>query len=129
MKLNDPFKIGARLLPALQIGDSWLSMEWAGFSEDRRAICKYHIDTPQWSYTGDDLKSGVGGGSLQDMFAGLLSFLGACAESRAYQTRTGRAGENADLFPDYVGEWAEMHSDELSMLACELEERADLICD
>ena len=122
MILHEPFKIGARLLPALQIGDGWISMEWGGFSSDHRAIGKYYIDIPAGEYTGSDLKSGVGGGSLQSMFASLLSFLGAAAESYGFEMRTKMSGENTDLFPRPVVEWAHRNSDEIGILEREIEE-------
>jgi hypothetical protein len=53
--------------------------------------------------------------------------LDACGESYGYGLRTGQSGENADLFPEQVAEWAYQNSDELSMLACELEENKGLI--
>lgn len=63
----------------------------------------------------------------QEMLATLLTFLGAAAESYSYRQRTGRNGENEDLFPAPVVEWAYQNSDELSMLAMELEETPGLI--
>jgi hypothetical protein len=54
----------------------------------------------------------------------LLSFLSAAAESYRYK---GMEGENADLFPAEVTAWAAQYSDELSMLAFELEENSELI--
>ena len=77
-----------------------------------------------------DLRPGLSGrtGSPESQIAACLwdlcSFLGACAESRAYATRLHgdpMQGENSDLFPEHVGEWAEMHSDELGLLAYDLE--------
>lgn len=122
MKLHAPFEISARLLPAVRIGKSWISIEAHGETSDGRTRYRYHIDTPDFEYTGSDLKSGVGGGDLAEGMASLLAFLSACAESRSYGERTGRAGENADLFPDNVGQWAQAHSDEIGMLQLEIEE-------
>lgn len=123
MILHPPFAISARLLPALKINDGWISMEWDGFSSDHRAIGKYHIDIPAGEFSGNDLKSGVGGASLQSMFASLLSFLGAAAESYRYEMQSsGLKGENTDLFPAPVVEWAYRNADEISMMEMEIEE-------
>ena len=65
----------------------------------------------------DDLKSGCGGCSYKEAATSLLSFLFACAESRGLRYSAGH-GENADLFPETVGEWAYTYSDEIGM-ACE----------
>jgi len=55
----------------------------------------------------------------------LLSFLGACAESVQYAARTGKPisdTENGELFPPWVADWAAQNSDEIAMVACEIEE-------
>ena len=77
-----------------------------------------------WEYVGNDIRSGVGAGVDEgDMARSLFSFLSACAESREYRDRfvtdtNGLPhGENADLFPDYVGRWAEQYSDEIALLS------------
>lgn len=130
MTLNQPFEITSRLLPGVKIGnDSFISIEFAGETPDGRARYRYYIDTPSFDYSKQDLKSGVGGGSLQSGMESLLSFLGAFAEARAYEDRTGRESENSDLFPDELASWAVEHSDEFSMLQCELSESPDLITD
>lgn len=73
----------------------------------------YSIATSEWEYVGNDIRSGVGADvDIDDAARNVFSFLYACAESRRYPN-----GENADLFPEYVGEWAEQNSDELSMLS------------
>ena len=122
MKLNPPFEISPRLLPAVRVGSAFVSIEFAGQTSDGRARYHYHIDTPDWEYTGDDLKSGVGGGSLESGMESLLSFLSACGEAVAYSRRTGRESENADLFPPHVAQWCYQNSDELSLLQFEISE-------
>ncbi len=133
MNLHPPICITSRLLPGLHIRDngnlSEISIEFDGETSDGRARYRFYIDAPGIEHTGNDLKSGVGSGSLQHGLESLLSFLGAAAESYSYRQRTGRTGENEDLFPPAVVEWAHHHSDELSMLACELEETPNLITD
>ena len=89
-----------------------------GVTGDGRTRYRYHIDLPGgFEHTGEDLKSGVGGGSLQEGFGSLLSFLGAAAEG----------GESADLFPPRVVKWAHENADEIAALGCEVEEKQGLI--
>lgn len=111
MKLCKPFAISARLAPAVQVGDAWLSYD-AG---------QFVIDLPDGQeHTITDYRPGCHA-DLQRQFGAILSFLGACAESRAY------GGENSDLFPDHVGAWAEANADEIAILQCEIEENENLI--
>lgn len=121
MTLTGPFIISARLMPAVKIGDATISIEYLSITSENRTRYRYHIDMPDAkSFTGSDLKSGVGGGSLQEGMCSLLSFLDACAESYP-------DGDNADLFPKRIAEWAQQNSDEIGMLRCEIEEQKDLI--
>lgn len=72
------------------------------------------ITCQETTFEGNDLQSGVLGGTLLDGMLSLLSFLGAAAES-------GPDGEHGDLFPGPVVEWAaEMGSDEFAMAAEDL---------
>lgn len=127
MKLSAPFLISARLAPALHIGSAFISYDAGQFVIDlpdgsEHTVTDLH--TPRCTVRGvNDAPCSM----LQCQFAALLSFLSACAESRAYAAHTGREGENADLFPDNVGQWAEENSDEISCLACEIEETRGLI--
>lgn len=127
MTLQNPFIITARLLPGLHIGNAFVSIEYAGSTSDGRQRYRYHIDIGDKTHTADDLSSGVGGGSLQDGMESLLSILSACAESRAYRRYAKRAGENENLFPEFIADWADTYSDEISMLQCEIEEAENLI--
>ena len=126
MKLQAPFEISARLLPSVRVGTCFISIEFAGETSDGRARYRYFIDTPDFEHEGSDLKSGCGGGSLQEGMESLLSFLTAAAESYRYN---GMDGENSDLFPEQVTCWACANSDELSMLQCELQETKGLLAD
>ncbi len=124
MKLLNPFIITPRLLPGVQIGKAFISIELAGSNSEGRTKYLCHIDRPgKRSVTIDDLKSGCGGGSLQEGMESLLSFLGACAES--YPMRHGERGENYDLFPPSIAEWAYYNSDEISMLQLEISEASE----
>lgn len=127
MTLASPFIITPRLLPGLRVGEAFVSLTWSRRpGEGGRVRFAWTVDLVDGaSLTGDDLQSGCGGGSLQDGFRSLLGFLCAFAESIQYQERTGRQGENADLFPAELAPWATMNSDELAMLALELDERRE----
>jgi hypothetical protein len=125
MTLKTPFSISSRLLPALQVGDTTIQLEYDGSTNDGRTRYQWTIDLPDGSeHIGRDLKSGCGGGDLQSGFESLVAFLGAAAESWRYK---GEKSENADLFPQPVVEWAAQNSDELACLQCELEETEELI--
>lgn len=119
--------ITSRLLPGVHIKDQdglcEISLEPTGQHDNAgRAQWRYFIDLPDGTEHEDaDVH---GWADARGMTATLLNFLGACAESRQHATRTGAndKGENGNLFPDAVGEWAEQNSDEIGMLALELEE-------
>lgn len=123
MKLHSPFEISARLLPALRIGKAWIQLEYSRRpGSENRTRYKWTLDLPTKRYFfGDDLQSGNGGGDLQSGFVSLLSFLSACGESYGYRLRTGREGENCDLFPEPVAEWAYQNASEISLLQLEIE--------
>lgn len=88
--------------------------EWQPYDRGYRQRYAYSIVTPDWRYDGDDIRSGVGAAvDENDALRTLASFLGACAEARRYS----RYGENADLFPEHVGAWAEENEDDLSTLS------------
>jgi hypothetical protein len=119
MQLTAPFAISARLCPALQVGDAWLSYDAGTFVIDFADGSEHRID---------DFRPGACA-DLQSQFAAICGFLYACAEGRQYETRTGRESENGDMFPEHVGAWAESVSDELGLLSYDLETGPALIED
>lgn len=125
--LHRPVRISPRQCAGLHVGAGWMSIEYAGRSADGRTRYRYYIDLPAEEFTGDDLHSGCGGGTLQSGLESLLAFLGAAGEALLYSQRTGRQSENLGLFPQPVAEWAMAHSDELACLQIELEENPGLI--
>lgn len=128
MKLNSPFLISARLAPALKIADAYLSFENGQFVFDF-ADGSEHVVT-DFNFPQMRVRGTTDERFLQDGFSAIMSFLGACAESRSYAERRGKdasEGENSGLFPESVGQWAQLHSDEIAMLDCEITEGADLI--
>lgn len=100
MILHEPFEISPRLLPGLRIpGFGWVSLAYSSNPGDkgRDRYC-YYIDAPNLHHEGDDLQSGVGGGSLVEGFRSLLSFL-TC--------------EDPDLWSEPVRAWVEDHRNTL----------------
>jgi hypothetical protein len=122
--LQPPVIITPRLEPGVKVGDGFVSVSRAG-GKGGRTVFAYHIDTPHFEHEGDDLSSPRD--DLQEALATLLTFLSAAAEAYDYERRTGRQSDNSDLFPAEVAEWAHMHSDEIGMLAHEMEELDGLI--
>ena len=129
MKLKPPFIITARLMPGGKIGDAFISLGDGPSNAEGRTVYGCFIDLPGgYSHEVTDLRSGCGGGGIQDGMESLLGFLGAAAESYAYEQRNhGTKGENTDLFPRPIVEWAHQNSDEISMLEFELSETPNLI--
>lgn len=117
MKLHDPFQIAHNLEPGLRIGDAWITLQYSNrpHPEGRQRYCwKWFRGAREES--GDDLSSGCGGGTLIKGFDSMLSFLGAFASA------TEQDEENYDLFPESMREWAELYSDEISMLELEIDD-------
>lgn len=71
---------------------------------------------------GEDIRSGVGGiGHAVHGFTALIDFLSADAEKYARLMGPVPAGDDGYLFGETVAEWAYGNSDELTMLALDLE--------
>lgn len=120
MSAYDPVIITPRLLPGVRIGDAFVSVEPTGGADRQgKPAWRWYVDAPGFEASESDLH---GWGDAGEMLGTLLAFLEACAESRSYGARTGRKGENADLFSEHVGAWAEENSDEISMRRFEIEE-------
>jgi len=123
MILHPPFKIGSRLLPSLEVGGAWISLEHVGYSNSGRDVFRWYIDLADGTeYSAADLRSGCQGCTTQEAFGTLLAFLDAYAEAIAWKERTGRDSENADIFPPGMRQWARENADELGMLRLEIEE-------
>ncbi len=118
MNLHSPFQISARLLPALKIGNAWINLEMSPRENDGRNRYTYTIDLPNGrSYKASDLLSGCQGGTLQEGFVSLLTFLSAEAEEEG-------------MFSRAVSKWAKQNQDEIDIIRYEIEEsKRDLIED
>ena len=134
MILSPPLIITSRLMPGVRIGDGTISIGYGPRSADGRMIYAVWLDLPDGTeHEITDLRSGCGGGSIQDGLASLLSFLGAAVESRQYRERSGGTEIDPDgnetLFPPAVVDWATDNINEISMLAYELEEGPPLVAE
>lgn len=117
MKLSPPFCISARLLPALKIGDSWLSFDMDTVT--------FHLDTPDWEETIVDFRPAPGS-NVQGCFEAVLSFMDAAAEAQRSLDQ-GRFTDNGDLFDPVLMRWCQENADEIGQLRFELEEVKGLI--
>jgi hypothetical protein len=125
MILHNPFKISARLLPALEVAGAWLSLEEITKNPYRRSVYRWYVDLPDGKeFSGDDMG---GHGGYQRMFCSFLCFLGASGDAVDYEQRTGRDSENSNLFPLPVAEWASEHMDEITILQMDLEETKETL--
>jgi hypothetical protein len=113
MQLQDPFLISARLLPALKIGDGWLSFD--------PKICVFYLDTPEFEYEITDFRPGCGH-SVQDCFQDILGFF----ESAIDESRYTDISDCDRLFPEHVTKWLVSNEYEVSDARCSIEEE-DLI--
>jgi hypothetical protein len=130
MQLQFPFQISSRLLPAVRVGNDWVSIKLGWIYPKGRQAYDITIDTHDGKeFSVMDIMSGCQGGSLQEGMASFFSFLSAAIEGKRFQERTGRESDNADLFSPEILEWAEENCGDIEMLACELEETKNLITD
>lgn len=114
MILKPPFIIGARLLPALKIGDSYLSMEVG----DNGIV--FYLDTPDQEFEIHGFRPGLWM-STQGCFESILSFMLAASEAQA-AVDNGRFSDNADIFEPPVMCWCQENAEEIGGLLFELEE-------
>lgn len=128
MELNQPFTIGPNLDEGIQIGKDWITLRYSyNRGTEGRTRYKYTFLINGSEYTGSDLQSGCQGGDLLEGFKSLLGFLMAAVESFEYSERTGRKGENTDLFPMPVVQWARENKYAIEDMMCVLEESENAI--
>jgi len=120
IELQEPFFISSRLLPSVRVGETVIGIDYSKICPDGRVQYRYYIDFPDGTtHVGEDLRSGVNGGTLREGMESLLSFLSACGES--YHGK----GENADLFPAEIAEWCYQNSDEIASVWLWIEEKEE----
>ncbi len=106
------------------VGNGTVSVSHDGPERDAlggyRQRYTYTIAANGWEYVGNDIYSGVSASVDEPgMLGTLLSFMGACAESRQYRDRNGYGGDCSDLFPEHVGQWCVDYSDDIGMVGWE----------
>ena len=111
MILKEPLRISARLLPAVKIGDSWLS-----FNPDTEV---FHLDTPDFYKASCGLKARTTVPMLRQ-FQGMLSFMAAAAEAQRAVDQ-GRFSDNSDIFEPDLMQWCQENASEIEAMLCELE--------
>ena len=114
MDIHPPFIITARLLPGLHIGNSFISIETGQRNHEGRTCFVVYIDAPGMEYRDDTLKSGRFGGTHLEAMRDFIAFLSACAEAS-------EDGDNYDLFPPHVREWARHNITDIEVAGCDLE--------
>jgi hypothetical protein len=122
IRISPPCLITTHLLPGVKVGDGFISIEYWQ-KKDNRQYYRYHIDLGSYEYTATDISTGCHH-SLQQGLSTILTFLSAAAESYRY---AGSKGENSEIFPLPVVQWAADHADEISLAASELEEGEGII--
>ena len=131
MNIHSPGITTSRFCAGVKIGPVTISIEYSPYEGDNgRTRYRYFLDMEGQGeteeYHADDLQSGCQGGNLQGGLESLFALLGAAGEAYACELRTGQESDNFDLFPPWVSEWAYQYSDELSLLAYDMEE-GDLV--
>jgi hypothetical protein len=125
LAFRPPLHIGARLMPALRVGDSsTIHVTPTHRDPDGRVLWRYIIEDRDRHVLDEatDLRSGPGDDlDPNQAMVTLLGFLSAAAEAYRH-TLNGGHSDNADLFPPDVTEWAYQHDDELAALALEIAE-------
>lgn len=79
-------------------------------TEAYHPVYSYSISTPKWKYDANDIYGAAN--ELPDVDLGsrsLFAFLLACAEAK------NDASDNFDLFPEQVRDWANHHSDAITI--------------
>jgi hypothetical protein len=125
MKLHPPFELSPRGLPAIRLGDAWLSLDEIVPTYEDRDLAHFIFDFDDGTvYHDSHMKSAIGGFDNPVLaFDAFFGFLEAAIEAMRWEIATGRQSENRDLFPLEVCEWAHEHSDQIE------EARAALCCD
>lgn len=110
IRITEPVIITPRLLPGVRVGGAFVSVQrHAQRRPDGRYVFSYAIDFPGGEHEGADVTSPRPG--LQEALSTVLTFL----------------AQETPPFPPDVAEWALSVSDELSLLASQLDETDGLI--
>lgn len=119
MILEWPLIISSRLLPAVKIGEDFLSIDFDGNSNS----WSFYIDTQDGEFSGDGLRGRFS--DIREVFECLLGFMEACAESVRYSRHTGERGENCDLFSPEIAIWIEENQTQIEYFRLVLSEESE----
>ena len=124
--LTSPMVISPRLLPAVRIGDAFISIEPHGSDVDGTIVTTIYIDTPEFHYEDSTLRMNLIGYMNDDQFmrdtmATALSFLANDADR--YWSIMGPADPYS--YGDQVAEWAYMNDSEIQDLECDFTPEGD----
>ena len=111
--MNCPIQISARLLPAVKIGDSWLSFE---------PVAKvFYLDTPDGDYvlTGFRFPENT---SIEETLSTCLAFMMAAAEAQDAADAGRFCDYNDDIFPLDIMRWCQENASEIGCVQYELED-------
>jgi hypothetical protein len=111
MKIYPPMFISSRLLAAIRVGDSTISIDHLERENDGRDRYQFFIDAPSFIYTSSKLRTGRQGGNHQEAMKSLIAFLLAASEHQSSN------------FPKHVNEWAFQNEMFLQECSLELEEK------
>ncbi len=127
-RLRDPLFITDRLLVGFRAGDAVVSVNIIDQQGDGRMVYRWFVDfDDSRSFEGDDLKSGCQGGDIVDGLSSLCCFLSAFADAHGYRAfNNGEPGENGDLFPEELAEWAMANSGDIAYVGQLIDEARDL---
>lgn len=124
MILHEPFKISARLLPAMELNGVWLSFDPADNT--------FYIDGLSKPYVIDSYLPSPLTPNIQCYFADFFRFMSAAGEAVLWGEKDGvdvfaKKDSNANLFPREVSEWCRRYYCEFQDLVCDFEQGPDLI--
>lgn len=121
MILHEPLKISARLLPAMQVAEAWISFE--------RETNIFYFDLPDGqSFIVDDYRPGCFSVSNEELFVlqcfdDLFSFIEVEIEAWDYYLRTGQ--ESEPLFAEGLVVWMYKNRFALEETQCEVMDRLE----
>src|SRR4051812_11001403 len=97
------------------LSDAAISIEDVGANGEGRRVFRYCVTVGGDTYGASDLRSGVGHTPTEhEMLGTLLAFLSCAADE----------GDDCDLFPVWLREWAAANQDEIDMEREEIESSA-----
>lgn len=107
--MNCPIQISARLLPAVKIGDSWLSFE---------PVAKvFYLDTPDGDYVLTGFRF-YGNTSIEALSTCLVFMMAAAEAQNAVDA--GRFSDNAGIFSPDIMRWCQESASEIGCMQYEL---------